>query len=77
MQQCKVDHIQSDVFKFILEKSAFLVIGILGIKLCLSLLVHFVPSTKWIESEQFDLIISGLTLAIFIVPIAVNRFMNK
>ena len=60
-----------------LEKSAFLVIGILGIKLCLSLLVHFVPSTKWIESEQFDLVISGLTLAIFIVPILVNRIMNK
>ncbi len=52
-----------------LEKSAFLVIGILGIKLLLSLLVHFVPSTQWIESEKFDLFISGLTLAIFIFPI--------
>lgn len=60
-----------------LEKSAFLVIGILGIKLCLSLLVHYVPSTKWIESEHFDLFISGLTLAIFIVPVLFHRFKNK
>jgi YkoY family integral membrane protein len=56
-----------------LENSAFLVIGILGIKLCLALLVHYVPSAKWIESEQFDLFISGLTLAIFIVPILIFR----
>lgn len=56
-----------------LEKSAFLVIGILGVKLCLALLVHFVPETKWIESEQFDLFVSGLTLAIFIVPLIAKR----
>lgn len=60
-----------------LEKSAFLVIGILGVKLCLSLLVHFFPSTKWIESEQFDLFISGLTLAIFIVPIFLHKSKSK
>lgn len=56
-----------------LENSAFLVIGILGVKLCLSILVHFVPSTNWIESENFDLIVSALTLAIFIVPILLKR----
>ncbi|MNY41955.1 hypothetical protein D3C86_1768060 [compost metagenome] len=60
-----------------LENSAFLVIGILGIKLCLALLVHYVPSTKWIESEHFDLFVSGLTLAIFIVPIIVFRSKKK
>lgn len=60
-----------------LEKSAFLVIGILGIKLCLSLLVHFVPSTKWIESEEFDMYVSGLTLAIFIVPILWKKLLAK
>jgi YkoY family integral membrane protein len=60
-----------------LEKSAFLVIGILGVKLCLSLLVHFVPSTKWIESEEFDMYVSGLTLAIFIVPILWKKFISK
>lgn len=60
-----------------LEKSAFLVIGILGIKLCLSLLVRFVPSTKWIESEEFDMYVSGLTLAIFILPILWKKFISK
>lgn len=60
-----------------LEKSAFLVIGILGIKLCLSVLVHFVPSAKWIEGEHFDLFISILTLSIFIVPIIWTRMREK
>lgn len=60
-----------------LENSAFLVIGILGIKLCLALLVHFVPSTAWIESEHFDLCVSALTLAIFVVPILIYRAKKK
>lgn len=60
-----------------LEKSAFIVIGILGIKLCLSILVKFVPSAKWIEGEHFDLIISALTLAIFILPILWIQFRKK
>ena len=60
-----------------LENSAFLVIGILGIKLCLALLVHYVPSAEWIESEKFDLFISGLTLAIFIVPLIIFRAKKK
>ena len=60
-----------------LENSAFLVIGILGIKLCLALLVHFVPSTHWIESEHFDLCISAITLAIFIVPILFHKSKEK
>lgn len=60
-----------------LEKSAFIVIGILGIKLCLSILVKFVPSAEWIEGEHFDLIISALTLAIFILPILWTQFRQK
>lgn len=60
-----------------LEKSAFLVIGILGLKLCFSLLVHFFPNFKWIESEEFDLFISVLTLMIFFVPILSVRFKNR
>jgi YkoY family integral membrane protein len=56
-----------------LENSAFLVIGILGVKLCLSILVHFVPSTAWIESENFDLVVSAITLAIFIIPLLLKR----
>ncbi|HRP53818.1 MAG TPA: DUF475 domain-containing protein [Fluviicola sp.] len=60
-----------------LENAAFLVIGILGIKLCLSLVVHYVPQMHWIESEQFDLFISALTLAIFIVPLFLHKRKNK
>ena len=60
-----------------LENAAFLVIGVLGIKLCLALLVHYVPAAKWIESEQFDLIVSAITLAIFVVPILIFRSKNK
>ena len=60
-----------------LEKSAFIVIGILGVKLCFALLVHFDESFKWIESEQFDLFISALTLMVFFVPLISNRFFAK
>jgi YkoY family integral membrane protein len=59
-------------FPFV-ETCAFIVIGLLGIKLCLALLVHYVPSTKWIESEDFDLVVSCLTLAVFVVPILFAR----
>ncbi len=60
-----------------LEKSAFLVIGILGIKLCFSLVVHFFPSFEWIESEEFDLFISALTLMMFVLPILSVRLIKK
>lgn len=58
----------------IMETSAFIVIGLLGIKLFLALVVHYVPSMKWIESEAFDMTISGLTLAIFFIPVLWIRF---
>ncbi|TXG80429.1 MAG: DUF475 domain-containing protein [Spirochaetes bacterium] len=61
----------------VMETSAFLVIGLLGLKLCSALLVHYVPTLKWIESEGFDLIISGLTLAIFFVPVLWQKFVKK
>lgn len=60
-----------------LEKSAFIVIGILGLKLCFSMLVHFYPSYEWIESEEFDLFISVLTLLIFFLPIISVKLLNK
>ena len=60
-----------------LEKSAFLVIGILGLKLCFALIVHFFPSFEWIESEEFDMFISALTLMIFIVPILSVKFFKR
>lgn len=60
-----------------LEKSAFIVIGVLGLKLCFALIVHFFPSFEWIESEEFDLFISVLTLLIFILPIVSIKFFKQ
>lgn len=56
-----------------LEKSAFIVIGILGIKLCFSVLTHFNKEFEWIESESFDLFVSALTLFVFLLPILASK----
>lgn len=57
-----------------LETCAYVVIGVLGIKLFSSLAVHFWPmELKWIESETFDLIMSAVTILIFVVPILYNK----
>jgi YkoY family integral membrane protein len=60
-----------------LETCAFIVIGILGFKLCLAALVHYFPELHWIESEAFDLIISALTLVTFFAPIAYHKWLKK
>jgi len=60
-----------------LETSAFVVIGILGVKLFASLPVHFFESLKWIESEKTDFFVSGITLLIFIVPILYTKYFKK
>jgi YkoY family integral membrane protein len=55
-----------------LEKAAFIVIGILGGKLTLSVYSHFYPEealSKIIEGHNADLYLSLLTVSIFIVPI--------
>ena len=55
-----------------LEISAFAVIGILGLKLCSSLITHFYPEAAFsrvIESESADLIVSLVTASFFFVPI--------
>ncbi len=62
-----------------LETCAFIVIAILGIKLLLSLLEHFYPEaafSKWLGSHQADWIISGLTVAIFLIPILSSWLFN-
>lgn len=62
-----------------LETSAFVVIGVLGIKLLLSLPAHFFhdnPVFKFIESERFDLYVSITTVAIFLVPILSSYLFN-
>jgi YkoY family integral membrane protein len=55
-----------------LETSAFIVIGILGVKLVLSLYGHFFPGaglSKFLESRAADIGTSILTVLIFFVPI--------
>lgn len=62
-----------------LETSAFLVIGILGVKLFLSLPSHFYPHSEWaiiIDSEMADRIVSVITAAFFFVPIITTRFLG-
>lgn len=67
-------------FRF-LETCAFVVIGILGLKLMLSIPRHFLPPGNaihdFLASKHFDLFTSVLTLLIFIVPIIVHRIRNK
>ena len=62
-----------------LEKSAFLVIGVLGVKLFLALPCHFLedhPWAVWFEGETADLIVSIITASFFFVPILTSRFFD-
>ena len=55
-----------------LEKAAFIVIGILGVKLTLSVFSHFYPEhvlSQIIEGHNADLYLSFVTVGIFVVPI--------
>jgi YkoY family integral membrane protein len=64
-----------------LEKCAYAVIGLLGIKLILSVPRHFLaegnPVHDFLASKYFDFATSGITLLIFIVPVVVHRFKNR
>jgi YkoY family integral membrane protein len=62
-----------------LETVAFLVIGMLGIKLLSSLFTHFYPSSSiayLLEGETADIITSMLTVILFIVPVLTSLFLN-
>jgi YkoY family integral membrane protein len=62
-----------------LETAAFIVIGILGIKLTLSLYQHFYPESgvaRFLGSHTADIIMSILTVAIFFVPILTSMLFN-
>ena len=62
-----------------LEAIAFIVIGVLGIKLTSSLYTHFYPNTTLahaIEGEQTDLFVSIFTVAIFILPVLSSLLFN-
>lgn len=60
-----------------LETCAFIVIGILGVKLLLSVPRHFLAEDSavhiFLASKYFDLGTSALTLAIFIVPVVMHH----
>ncbi|MBB5394056.1 DUF475 domain-containing protein [Mucilaginibacter sp. AK015] len=62
-----------------LETVAFLVIGVLGVKLTASLYVHFFPEagfSKFMEGETADIAVSVFTVAVFIVPVLTSIFFN-
>lgn len=62
-----------------LETAAFIVIGILGIKLLLSLYEHFYPESEFSQflgSHTADIGISVLTVSIFFIPILTSLLFN-
>lgn len=62
-----------------METVAFLVIGILGIKLTISLWGHFQPESafaKILESETADLAVSLTTVGLFLVPLLTSWLFN-
>lgn len=62
-----------------LEAIAFIVIGVLGIKLTSSLYTHFYPQTALahaIEGEQTDMYVSIFTVAIFVLPVLSSLLFN-
>ncbi len=62
-----------------LETSAFIVIAILGVKLSLSIIDHFYPSsafTQFMNSHAAEAIVSLLTVGIFFLPILTSHFFN-
>jgi len=62
-----------------MENVAFGVIGILGLKLVASMWVHLQPDSAMahaVESETADTIVSGLTIAMFVLPLLTSRLFN-
>ena len=62
-----------------LETAAFVVIGILGIKLLLSFPAHYFkenPIFHFIETESFDMLISLITVLVFVIPILTSFLFN-
>jgi YkoY family integral membrane protein len=62
-----------------LETAAFIVIGVLGVKLVLSLYEHFWPDTtlsRFLHSHAADIATSVLTITIFFLPILTSLLFN-
>jgi predicted tellurium resistance membrane protein TerC len=58
-----------------LETCAFVVIGILGIKLLLSIPVHYFPESsisQFLESKVADWMTSAFTIGVFLVPFLIR-----
>lgn len=63
-----------------LETSAFVVIGVLGVKLSLSIFEHFYPTsefTKLMTSEYTEIYLSLVTISIFFIPLLYNILFVK
>jgi YkoY family integral membrane protein len=62
-----------------LETVAFVVIGILGLKLLASLYAHFYPDTEFtalLDGKQTDIFISVFTVAVFVLPVLSSLLFN-
>ncbi|WP_342648252.1 DUF475 domain-containing protein [Mucilaginibacter sp. CSA2-8R] len=62
-----------------LETIAFIVIGVLGIKLAASVYTHFFPHTplaEIIDGEKTDLFVSLFTVGIFVIPVLTSLLFN-
>jgi YkoY family integral membrane protein len=62
-----------------LETSAFIVIGILGVKLLISCPAHFLDEHsffRFLETEKFDMFVSIGTVAVFIIPVITSWLFN-
>ncbi len=62
-----------------LETCAFMVIGLLGLKLSLSVIEHFYPEiafVRFLKGPYADIITSGVTVAIFVIPVLTSLLFN-
>jgi len=62
-----------------LEDCAFVVIGILGIKLSMSVYIHFYPLSTisaFLESNRADWLTSAFTICIFFIPVITSLLFN-
>jgi len=62
-----------------LETVAFIVIGVLGIKLSISLYTHFYPGTEMaeiLEGKHVDMFVSIFTVAVFVIPVLTSLLFN-
>jgi len=62
-----------------LEGCAYLVIALLGIKLSVSLAIHFYPQSSFasvLESHEADWITSLITICVFFIPLGASMLFD-